>query len=86
MQKLKPKGIPDKHISIRLTLAERSRYKAFCKALGMDYSECFRAMSNDFILRKAKTFGLDIKCLEPSLYNSSTDTPAKDKQISLFDS
>lgn len=82
MKKLNPKGKPDKSIKFNLTEAEKERFKAFCKLLDMNYSEVFRAMSNDFIKQKAKELKLDIKCAEPELFENTDTKP--DKQTELW--
>ncbi|UZR95960.1 hypothetical protein [Chondrinema litorale] len=68
MEKVKPKGKPDKLIKIKLSEAERSRFKMFCKMIAMNYSEVFRAMSNELINSELKKRGIALKCPEPSLF------------------
>ena len=67
MKKIEPKGTINKQISIKLTEAELNRFKAFCKALGMTYSEVFRAMTNQVINKEAKKMGLELKAFEPEI-------------------
>ena len=81
MQKLRPKGTPVKKINIKLTLEERARFKAFCKAIGFNYSEMFRAMSNGFIKQKIKEMDIDIKCHEPQIDFNDQKT---DEQLNLW--
>lgn len=81
MKKISPKGKPNKTIKFSLSEAEKERFKAFCKLMDMNYSEVFRAMSNDFIKKKAKELKLDIKCAEPELFENTDKKTNKQTEL-----
>ena len=81
MQKLEPKGIPDKTLKIKVTSEERSRFKTFCKSMGFNYSEMFRATANEYIIKECKKLGLEIKCFEPQIIFNDQQT---NKQLDLW--
>ncbi|MBT33577.1 MAG: hypothetical protein CMO01_28260 [Thalassobius sp.] len=82
MKKIPPKGIINKQISIKLTEAELSRFKAFCKVLDMSYSDVFRAMCNQIIKKETRKRGIDLKAHEPEIiFNPCKFEPA---QLDIF--
>jgi antitoxin component of RelBE/YafQ-DinJ toxin-antitoxin module len=83
MKKIEPKGTINKQISIKLTEAELNRFKAFCKALDMNYSEVFRAMSNQVIKKETKKLGLELKAFEPEITFNACLEP-KVSQLEIF--
>ena len=83
MKKIEPKGTINKQISIKLTEAELNRFKAFCKALGMTYSEVFRAMTNQVITKETKKLGLELKAFEPEITFENCEKPSS-PQLEIF--
>jgi antitoxin component of RelBE/YafQ-DinJ toxin-antitoxin module len=83
MKKIEPKGIVNKQISIKLTEAELNRFKAFCKALNMSYSEVFRAMSNQVIKKETKKLGINLKAHEPEIIFNDCIKP-QEAQLEIF--
>jgi len=83
MKKIEPKGAVNKQISVKLTEAELNRFKAFCKALGMNYSEVFRAMTNQLITKESKKLGINLKAYEPEITFSDCLKPQV-AQLEIF--
>ncbi len=83
MKKIEPKGVVNKQISIKLTEAELNRFKAFCKALDMSYSEVFRTMSNQVIKKEAKKLGINLKAHEPEIIFNDCIKP-QTAQLEIF--
>ncbi|MBT33258.1 MAG: hypothetical protein CMO01_26655 [Thalassobius sp.] len=86
MKKLLPKGTVNKKITLSLTDAERNRYKAFCKAIGMNYSEVFRYFCNEMIQNECKRLKVEITNFEPEIqFEINTEEELKkNRQLDLF--
>ena len=87
MKKLLPKGIVNKKITVSLTEAERNRFKAFCKATGMNYSDVFRYFCNEMIQKESKRLKIEISNFEPEIQfeKELEREDKKDKQLDIFE-